>query len=105
MSEARDSPVPYKVVYSERVRAEVKSLVREAAAVGLGQAVLDAVKEIDARLRIYPQFGEPLRDLKTEGETLWSGTVPPLVLQYVVDDEKRLVFVVLPFKVLPHLGL
>jgi hypothetical protein len=71
---------------------------------GLGQQALNAVKQIDARLRIFPQFGEPLCDLKTAGETLWIGTVPPLVVQYVIDEENRLVFVVIPVKLLPASG-
>jgi hypothetical protein len=102
---ATDRPLPYKVVYSEQVRAELVKLVQRAARAGLGQVVLNAVKEIDARLRIYPQFGEPLRDLGTPGETLWTGTVPPLALHYIVDNERRLVFVVQPFRLLPHVGL
>lgn len=98
------SPVPYEVVYSERVRNELKQLMAKAVASGHGQEALTALKEMDARLHIYPQFGEPLRDLKTAGETLWAGTVPPLVAQYIIDEDKRLVFVVYPLKALPESG-
>jgi hypothetical protein len=105
VSESREAPLPYRVVYSERVRNELKDLLREAAARGLGPATLDAVKALDARLRLYPQFGEPLLDLKTEGETLWTGTIPPLVVQYIIDDARRLVFGVVPIKPLPGSGL
>jgi hypothetical protein len=105
MSTSEEPPVPYRVVYSEFVRASLKDLLARAAARGLSRDILAAVKEFDSRLRIYPQFGQPLRDLKTEGETLWTGTVAPLVLQYVIDDEIRLVFVVNPFKTLPGIGL
>jgi hypothetical protein len=105
MSTAGKDPVRYRVVYSEHVRVGLKELLARAAARNLGRAIADAVKEIDARLRIYPQFGQPLRDLQTVGETVWIGTVGPLVVQYVIDDERRLVFVVAPFKPLPRLGL
>jgi hypothetical protein len=63
-----------------------------------------AAKEINRRLRVYPQFGEPRRDLPALGATLWAGTVPPLMLQYVIDEVYRVVFVAVPFKVLPNAG-
>jgi hypothetical protein len=70
--------VPYRVVYSERVRTELRALVRRAIDAGYGRAVLDALRELDARLRIYPQFGERRRDLAMTGQSLWEATFPPL---------------------------
>jgi hypothetical protein len=105
MSDPAGPPLPYKVVYSQRVRSEFRELHTRAAARGLGREVLEAAKQCDARLHIYPQFGQPLRDLATEGETVWVAIVKPLVVQYVIDDDKRAVFVIVPFKPLPHLGL
>ncbi len=72
--------------------------------------ILVAVREIDRRLRIYPQFGQPLRDLSVAGAQLWIGAVFPLVVQYVVveaDDggRKRQVMVVRPFTPLPNSGI
>ena len=63
MTEAAEAPVPYRVVYSERARESLRELVARARKRGLGRQVLDAAKEIDRRLRLYPQFGEPLMDL------------------------------------------
>ena len=77
----------------------------QAARKGLGREALNAVKTIDQRLRIYPQFGQPLRDLETPGETLWVATVWPLVARYVIDEDRRVAFVVTTFKPLPNLGL
>ena len=105
MSDPAEPPIPYRVVYSQRVRIAFRELHGRAEARGLGRQVLEAAKEIDARLRIYPQFGQPLRDLATVGETVWVGIVEPLVVQYVIDDDKHVVFVVAPLRVLPHLGL
>jgi hypothetical protein len=65
--------------------------------------LLAAAREIDARLRIYPQFGEPLRDLQSRGETLWIGVVPPLTVEYIIDEEHRMIFVVVPHRPLPGL--
>jgi hypothetical protein len=83
----------------------LKDLIARAITRGLSQPVLDALKTINDRLAVYPQFGEPLRDLKTRGETLWVATVPPLTVQYVIDGERRLVFVVVPLRPLPNSGL
>jgi hypothetical protein len=105
VSQPSGSPVPYRVVYSERVRAELKELLARAVAKGLGPQALHAVKEIDARLRVYPQFGEARRDLQTQGETLWQATVPPLFVEYIIDEANRSVFVVFPFRALPRCGL
>jgi len=105
MSDPAEPANPYRVVYSQRVRIEFRELHGRAEARGLGHQVLEAARQIDARLRIYPQFGQPLRDLAMVGETVWVAIVEPLVVQYVIDDDKHVVFIVAPFKVLPHLGL
>src|SRR5437879_3802749 len=101
MSPVGEKPVPYRVVYSERVRNELRDLLQRATARGIGRLVLDAVKAIDARLSVYPQFGQPLRDLGTSGVTVWIGMIEPVIVRYLVDEGRRLVFVVIPFKVLP----
>jgi hypothetical protein len=93
------------VSYSGQVRTELKELMTRAVSAGLGQAILDAVKTIDYRLHVYPQFGDPLRDLVTQGETLWIATVPPLIVEYVIDEPRRTVFVVVPLRPLPNSGL
>ncbi len=65
------SPVPYRVAYSGRVREELLNLVVRAKARGLGRQVLDALKELDRRLHIYPQFGEPLRLHGLTSRLIW----------------------------------
>jgi hypothetical protein len=99
------NPVPYPVSYSGRVRDALKALVARARSLGLDQQVLAAVREIDRRLQIYPQFGQPLRDLSVEPAQLWIGVVSPLVVQYVLDEQRRQVMVVLPMTPLPDSGL
>lgn len=105
MTESTNDPIPYRVSYSERVRNELKGLFTRAKQGGLGPQFLAALKEIDRRLHIYPQFGEPLRDLKLKPLQRWIGVVPPLVVQYCVDDDKRLVMVGVPIQPLPNSGL
>lgn len=87
MSDAQANPVPYRVVYSALVRNDLKALLGRAKANGLGRQALDAVKKIDDLLHVYPQFGEPLRDLEALGATICMVTVPPLVLQYLIDKD------------------
>lgn len=48
---------------------------------GDGSAYLAAVREFDRRLRVYPQFGDPLLDLLHESGHLLIGVVPPLSMR------------------------
>jgi len=98
-------PEPYHASYSEHVRNELKTLIQRAKKVGLEKEAIAAVKEIDRRLHIYPQFGEPLQNLILEPAQLWIASVSPLVVRYILDEDKRLVMVVVPFLPLPNSGL
>jgi hypothetical protein len=60
---------------------------------GDGEEFIAALKEFDRRLHIYPQFGEPLVDLKKQAGQVWIGIVRPLAMRYGVIDERRLVIV------------
>jgi hypothetical protein len=104
VNEPTDKPLPYRVEYSGWVREELRKLLARAEARGLLRKAGEAVAELDARLHVYPQFGEPLRDLHAPGGTLWSGTVPPLVAKYVIDEGRRLVFILRPIQTLPGSG-
>jgi hypothetical protein len=86
------------------VSAELKDLYRRAAAAGQGQQVLDALKKAERVLRIYPQFGDPFRDLTTPGETVYAASFPPLYVEYIIDEPNRAVFIVVPFKAMPNVG-
>ena len=48
--------------------------------------ILAALKEIEYRLQVYPQFGQELADLHAPGAKLWVGVVPPLVVHYIVVE-------------------
>lgn len=93
MSAAASGPEPYRVVYSERVRQRLLALADVARQRGDGEAFLAAVKELDRRLSIYPQFGEPLVDLTREAGQVWIGTIRPLTMRYAVFDDRRVVMV------------
>lgn len=91
MSTGAPPPTPYRVEYSERVRQRLLALADAARQRGDGEEFTAALKEFDRRLRIYPQFGEPLVDLRKERGQVWIGIVRPLAMRYGVFDERRLV--------------
>lgn len=93
MSTAASEPVPYRVAYSERVRQRLLALADVARERGDGETFLAALKEFHRRLCLYPQFGEPLIDLKQESGQVWIGIVRPLAMRYGVFDERRVVMV------------
>jgi hypothetical protein len=95
----------YSVSYSERVRDELRKLVARARARGLADKAIAAFEELERLLRIYPQFGQPLKDLNRPSASLWIGVVPPLVARYLLDEETRQVLVGYPIKTLRRSGL
>jgi hypothetical protein len=57
-------------------------------------------------LRVYPQFGEARRDLSVGEETItvYAATFGPLVVEYLVNEARREMYIAAPVKVLPHAG-
>jgi hypothetical protein len=86
-------PTPYRVSYSVRVRERLVELAAAARARGDGAEFVAALQEFDRRLRVYPQFGDPLVDLVAEVGQVRLGMVPPLAMRYGVLEERRLVLV------------
>jgi hypothetical protein len=93
VSGAAEEPTPYRVTYSGRVRQRLLELADAARARGDGEAFLAALREFDRRLRVYPQFGDPLSDLQAEVGQVRLGVVPPLAMRYGVLEERRMVLV------------
>ena len=93
MSGTAGEPTPYHVSYSGRVRQRLLELADAARERGDGEAFLAALREFDRRLRVYPQFGDPLSDLSAETGQVRLGVVPPLAMRYGVLEERRMVFV------------
>jgi hypothetical protein len=69
------------------------------------QAFVAALKEFHRRFCLYPQFGEPLTDLKHESGQVWIGIVPPLAMRYGVYEERRQVMVAAHPVLLPKSSL
>jgi hypothetical protein len=96
--------VPYNLSYSDRVRDELATTFEQARILGQHVPLAAAAKALDSRLRIYPQFGEPLRDTVDNSGREYFGIIPPLVARYLVYEERRLVLVVYPIRVLRGSG-
>jgi hypothetical protein len=88
-----DAPQPYQVSLSGRVFDKVREFAAVATARGDGAAFLAALREFDRRLRVYPQFGDPLIDLSDGAGQIRLGIVPPLAMRYAVYEERRLAVV------------
>jgi hypothetical protein len=79
MSEVAESPLPYRVSYSQAARDALSKLAEKAQRRGRGSEFLAAIKELDRRLKIYPQFGEPIIALRAEQGNVWIACVPPVL--------------------------
>jgi hypothetical protein len=87
-------------------RDETKHLLARARAKGRFAEVAQAIRDIDTRLAWIPlDFGEPLRAFGHLGIQEYIGTIAPLVVKYGVDEERYIVYVSLPFDLLPKSGL
>jgi len=88
-----DTPRPYQVSLSGRVFDTLQELAGVARDRGDGEAFLAALREFYRRLQVYPQFGDPLVDLRQEAGQIRIGIVPPLAMRYGVLEERRQVLV------------
>jgi hypothetical protein len=97
---------PYRVVYSELCRHETRDLLIRARAKGHFNEIAQAVQGINTRLEWIPlDFGQPLKDYVHLGIKEHIGVVAPLVVKYGVDEARHVVYVALPFGLLPKSGL
>jgi hypothetical protein len=93
----------YEVSYSGRVIDALRALVLRNP--GHVRMLLGALRGVERRLRVYPQFGQPLRDLAGGPAQLWIGVVPPLVFHYILNEDRRTVLVIRPPAPLPRTGI
>jgi hypothetical protein len=93
VTEDASAPLRYDVMYSQQVRQRLLALADVSRTRGDAHAYVAALKEFHRRLTLYPQFGEPLLDLRQEKGQVWIGIIRPLAMRYAVLDELRLVMV------------
>jgi hypothetical protein len=89
---APEPTAPYRLVYSDAVKRHLRELANAAFARGDGPAFTAALKEFDRRLRLFPQFGDPLSDLEVGGGQIRLGIIRPLSMRYGVNEDLRIVF-------------
>ena len=97
MSDGEPASSLYDVTYSARVRDALARLGREAVDRGDGRQFMTALLEFHRRLCIYPQFGDPLIDLRGAVGHLRLGVVAPLAMRYgVLEDLRSVIVAALP---------
>jgi hypothetical protein len=97
---------PFRVVYSGLCREHTRELLTRAAAKGRFAEIAQVVRDVHTRLEWIPlDFGDPLKDLVHIGLREYVGTLPPFVVTYSIDEARRIVYVSVPFKLLPNSGL
>lgn len=94
---------PYRVVYSERCRDGLQDLLDRTRTGKRYDEFAEAIRKIDLHLQWIPwDFGDPLRDYPGLGIQERIGTIPPLVVLFGVDEERKIVYVSRPFAPLPQ---
>lgn len=85
---------PFQVIWSERNREVVRSLGRNAIALGIGQQFIDDIRHVEQQLQSDPLgWGDPHFRLHTTGETVCHRIHGLVYVYYAVDENERLVFV------------
>jgi hypothetical protein len=89
------SPGPaYRVHASAKIMQLFLRLQRQAIREGRGDEVITAVRRIYEQLRDDPTtFGEPTYRLPALGLAVRTGSIRPLVVDFGVDEVRRLVFI------------
>jgi hypothetical protein len=100
------SPTPYHIAYSQVCLAHLKQVFERATTKGRVEEVANAARDIHARLTWIPlDFGEPTRDYVHMGLQARVAPSAPFVVTFAVDEAAKIVYVFVPFKLLPNSGL
>jgi hypothetical protein len=84
----------YRLIYSQRQRAQLRAWIAEAVRLGILREYLDALKTIDHSLKSDPlAWGDPNHQLRQLRLVLCHRVCPPLHVFYGVEEALRIVFV------------
>jgi len=94
MNEAESGPpASYQVHASGQVRAAILALGKQAASLGIGSEFTRALDRIYERLATDPwSLGELIRPASIPGSALHVGSERPLTIRFLIDEERRIVF-------------
>jgi hypothetical protein len=77
-------------------------LLALAKAKGQFKEIALVIREINTRLEWIPlDFGDPLRDFVHLGIKVQIGVLAPFVVKYGVDEARHIIYVTLPYNLLP----
>jgi len=83
----------YRLILSNRQVQRIYELHDQALQRGLGDAFIAALKRIDKHLRANPvAFGDPRYRLPALKMTVYCRAIHPVIVDYGVNEEKRMVF-------------
>lgn len=106
MSQPAEVDLRFRVTYSGRFRAQVQQLLERASEVGRFAEIAAVLRGIHTRLEWIPlDFGEPLVDHVELKLREYVGTLAPIAVTYAVDEERRIVYVSVPFRLYSNSGL
>ena len=106
MNHPSEGVPPYRVAYSGLCREQARQLLAMASARGRLAEIAQIVRDVHRPLEWIPlDTGDPLRDLVNLGIQERIVVQTPLVVTYNVDETRRIVYVAIPFKLLPNSGL
>jgi hypothetical protein len=91
--ETNQTPTRYRVSISDRTSDRIIELARKAKLRGDGADFAASLLDFYDRLKVYPQFGDPIIDLLSEVGQVRVGIVRPIAMRYAVLEERKLVFV------------
>jgi hypothetical protein len=85
---------PYEVQCSARDAQAFKQIHQQAAQVGAGAQVVEAIRTVYEQLQTNPSgFGDPLYRLRALKLEVRVGIVPPLVVHFAISEDEPLVFI------------
>jgi len=95
----------YRLDRVPEVNQQIRDLVAKATPLGTKQQLLDALKEIVAKLTSQPlDWGDPDYNTKKPGGQVCHAILEPLIVHYVVFESDRVV-ILLKIKPLPGSSL
>jgi hypothetical protein len=106
VSESTWTIPPYRVAYSQLCLDGARQLLLRASAKVRFAEIAEVLGGINTRLEWIPlDFGEPLKNFVHLGIKEHIGVLAPVVVKYGVDETRRIVYVPLPFSLLPNSDL
>jgi hypothetical protein len=82
----------YQLDHTSEFKKQARELGKKAAARGISEAYVRALKRIVAQLSTRPlDWGDPERKTKKQGGWVYHGAEPPLIVYYAVYEHEKAV--------------